>query len=83
MVVKSDEFLTLTHSQVISLIGSNELGVSSEEDVFEAVCSWVKRDRFVDIFKCLYLVCTNRSLHQLSPCRKACMCKQIVSMDSA
>ncbi|KAI6656850.1 Kelch-like protein 3 [Oopsacas minuta] len=45
MVVKSDEFLNLTHSQVISLIGSNELGVSSEEDVFEAVCSWVRRDR--------------------------------------
>ena len=45
MVVQSEEFLNLTHSQVISLIGSNELGVSSEEDVFEAVCSWVKRDR--------------------------------------
>ena len=54
MVVKSDEFLNLTHPQVISLIGSNELGVSSEEDVFEAVCSWVKRDRFVITLKCLY-----------------------------
>lgn len=41
----SDEFVHLPANTVIELISSNDLGVLSEEDVFEAVIQWVKHDR--------------------------------------
>lgn len=41
----SDEFLQLPLSSVVDLISSNDLGVLSEEDVFEAVVEWVKHDK--------------------------------------
>lgn len=41
----SEEFIQLPPSNVIELISSNELGVLSEEDVFEAVMQWVNHDR--------------------------------------
>ncbi len=41
----SEEFIQLTASNVIDLISSNELGVLSEEVVFEAVIQWVNHDR--------------------------------------
>lgn len=43
-VRQSDEFMQLKSTQVAELISSNELGVLSEEDVFEAVIQWVKHD---------------------------------------
>lgn len=41
----SEEFIQLTAPSVVDLISSNELGVLSEEDVFEAVIQWVDHDR--------------------------------------
>lgn len=41
----SEEFIQLSASSVIELISSNELGVLSEEHVFEAVIQWVNHDR--------------------------------------
>ena len=41
----SEEFVHLEASTVIELISSNDLGVLSEEDVFEAVVQWVKHDK--------------------------------------
>ena len=40
----SEEFIQLPASSVIELISSSELGVLSEEDVFEAVIQWVSHD---------------------------------------
>ena len=44
-VKQSDEFMTLVSTDVVNLISSNELGVLTEEDVFEAVIMWVKHNR--------------------------------------
>ncbi len=43
-VKQSEEFTQLKAASVAELISSNELGVLSEEDVFEAVILWVKHD---------------------------------------
>ena len=44
-VMESEEFYALTHTAVIELISSTELGILSEEDVFEAVIGWTKYNR--------------------------------------
>lgn len=41
----SEEFTQLPLGTVVDLISSSELGVLSEEDVFEAVIQWVKYDK--------------------------------------
>ena len=41
-VMDTEEFYNLSHSNVIELISSTELGILSEEDVFESVISWTK-----------------------------------------
>ncbi|KAK3577962.1 hypothetical protein CHS0354_020801 [Potamilus streckersoni] len=43
-VAKSEEFLSLTKTEVQEIISHDELNVSSEEQVFESVLSWIKRD---------------------------------------
>ncbi|XP_008181225.1 kelch-like protein 2 [Acyrthosiphon pisum] len=43
-VVGDNEFLSLSLEQVIKLISSDRLPVSSDEKVFESVISWVKYD---------------------------------------
>ncbi|XP_046405767.1 ring canal kelch homolog [Ischnura elegans] len=43
-VVECEEFLTLSSQQVLKLVSSDRLTVSSEEKVFECVVSWVKHD---------------------------------------
>ena len=43
-VVRADEFLHLDASQVAALVASDDLGVQSEEQVFEAVIAWVEHD---------------------------------------
>ena len=43
-VRQSEEFLTLTCSQLLDLVSSNELGVHGEEDVYESVLVWVRHD---------------------------------------
>ena len=43
-VMESEEFYGLSHTNVIELISSTELGILSEEDVFEAVISWTKHN---------------------------------------
>ncbi|XP_060873943.1 uncharacterized protein LOC132947702 [Metopolophium dirhodum] len=43
-VVGGKEFLSLSSEQVVKLISSDRLPVSSEEKVFESVISWVKYD---------------------------------------
>ena len=42
--MESEEFLSLTSANVIELISSTELGILSEEDVFEAVIAWTKHN---------------------------------------
>ena len=41
-VMESEEFYNLSHRSVIELISSTELGILSEEDVFESVIAWTK-----------------------------------------
>ncbi|XP_064626753.1 kelch-like protein 2 [Lineus longissimus] len=43
-VVQHDEFLSLLPSQVCKLISCDRLTVQTEEQVFEAVISWIKHD---------------------------------------
>ena len=43
-VRQSEEFLTLTCSQLLDLVSSNELGVHGEEDVYDSVLVWVRHD---------------------------------------
>jgi kelch-like protein 2/3 len=43
-VVKSEEFMCLMAHEVAELISSDDLGVRTEEHVFEAVLAWVKHD---------------------------------------
>lgn len=43
-VVECEEFLTLSHQQVVKLICSDRLTVPSEEKVFECVIAWVQND---------------------------------------
>uniref|UniRef100_A0A3Q2P6C9 Kelch like family member 3 n=1 Tax=Fundulus heteroclitus TaxID=8078 RepID=A0A3Q2P6C9_FUNHE len=44
-VVQGEEFLSLSLQQVSSLISSDQLTVSTEEKVFEAMISWIKYDK--------------------------------------
>uniref|UniRef100_A0A1X7V0R6 BACK domain-containing protein n=1 Tax=Amphimedon queenslandica TaxID=400682 RepID=A0A1X7V0R6_AMPQE len=41
-VMESEEFYCLSHTDVIELVSSTELGILLEEDVFEAIISWTK-----------------------------------------
>ena len=41
-VVESEEFMLLPLSQLVDIIGSDELNVVNEEQVFNAVMAWVK-----------------------------------------
>lgn len=60
-VVKSDDFKALDFEEVKELISHDEIVVSKEEDVYEAVVSWVKHDilsrecLFPELLKCLRL----------------------------
>jgi kelch-like protein 2/3 len=44
-VVQCDEFLALPHVHVTPLLASDNLSVTSEEEVFEAVVTWVNHDK--------------------------------------
>ncbi|XP_063719998.1 kelch-like protein 3 [Symsagittifera roscoffensis] len=44
-VIQCDEFLALSAEQLSDLIASDNLSVNSEEEVFEAVVTWVNHDR--------------------------------------
>lgn len=43
-VAQSDEFLNLSQSDLKELVSRDELHVTSEQQVFEAVVKWVKHD---------------------------------------
>ncbi|XP_072020805.1 kelch-like protein 18 isoform X2 [Amphiura filiformis] len=43
-IIDSDEFLSLGKEEVLEIIGSDELNVPREEQVFDAVMDWVKHD---------------------------------------
>ena len=43
-VSQTEEFLLLSLSDMLSLVGSDEVNVQHEEDVFNAVMSWVRHD---------------------------------------
>ena len=43
-VKESEEFLCLPVSQLIEIISSDELNMTSEEDVFNAVMQWISYD---------------------------------------
>ena len=60
-VVKSEDFLSLGFEKVKELMCKDELNVSEEEQVYEAVMAWVKHDLstrecfLLDLLKCLRL----------------------------
>lgn len=43
-MIQFDEFLNLTHGQVINLIKNDRISVINEEKVYECVISWIKYD---------------------------------------
>ncbi|KAH8333930.1 hypothetical protein KR059_004589 [Drosophila kikkawai] len=43
-VIQFDEFLNLSHEQVISLIGNDRISVPNEERVYECVIAWLRYD---------------------------------------
>ncbi|XP_052253854.1 kelch-like protein 18 [Dreissena polymorpha] len=43
-VMKSEEFMNLSKAEVQEILGRDELNVGSEEQVFEAMLSWIKKD---------------------------------------
>ena len=43
-VVKSEEFLLLPHDSLASLLSSEDLNVDSEEDVYNALIAWVRKN---------------------------------------
>ena len=43
-VVRSDEFSNMTPSYLVSLVASPDINVDSEQDVYEAVMSWIQQD---------------------------------------
>uniref|UniRef100_A0A1B0A5I6 Kelch-like protein diablo n=1 Tax=Glossina pallidipes TaxID=7398 RepID=A0A1B0A5I6_GLOPL len=43
-VIQFEEFLNLTHEQVISLISNVRISVSSEEEVYKCVRNWIRYD---------------------------------------
>lgn len=43
-VARSEEFLTLSPEKVVEMISREELNVRTEEEVFEAISVWVRRD---------------------------------------
>ncbi|KAH8413212.1 hypothetical protein KR009_008846 [Drosophila setifemur] len=43
-VIQFDEFLNLSHDQVISLIGNDRISVPNEERVYECVIAWLRYD---------------------------------------
>ena len=60
-MVKSDDFKALDFEKVKQLVSHDEIIVSKEEEVYEAVVSWVKHDilsrecLFPELLKCLRL----------------------------
>ena len=40
--MESEEFMLLPFNQLVDIIGSDELNVRSEEQVFNAVMAWVR-----------------------------------------
>lgn len=44
-VMATDEFLNLNKSELMEIISRDELNVQSEEQVFEALLTWIKRDK--------------------------------------
>lgn len=43
-VARSEEFLTLSPEEVVEMISREELNVRTEEEVFEAISAWVRRE---------------------------------------
>ena len=71
-VVKSEDFKTLNFDKVKELISRDEIIVSKEEEVYEAIVSWVQHDTlsreclFSELLKCLRLFSiTKHSLQQM------------------
>jgi len=66
-VVKSDDFKALDFEKVKELVSHDEIIVSREEEVYEAVVSWVKHDiqsrecLFSELLKCLRLYSMSKS----------------------
>ncbi|XP_033725796.1 kelch-like protein 18 [Pecten maximus] len=47
-VAHTEEFLNLSKTEIIDIISRDELHVQSEEEVFESVISWVKKEDDID-----------------------------------
>ena len=61
-VVSSEEFLKLPVDQVLEIFSADDLNVSSEEGVFEAVITWIRHDP------------ANRERHLTDLLRKVSLC---------
>lgn len=65
-VSKSEEFLLLEADQLEQLISCDDIAITREEEVYESVISWVKRDIdcrrrfFPTLFKRIRLPCINK-----------------------
>jgi len=66
-VVKTDDFKTLNFEKVKQLVSHDEIIVSTEEEVYEGVISWVKHDilsrecLFPELLRCLRLFSMSKS----------------------
>ena len=65
-VAKTEEFLKMSSDEVNNWISSDEIDVSSEEDVFKIILSWIDHDKserkkyFADLFRQVRLVYVSR-----------------------
>ena len=69
-VTKTEGFLNLSGKEVKMLISSDQIVVSSEEDVFKAILTWIDHDNgnrkkyFAELFREVRLVCVSRDYLQ-------------------
>ena len=89
-IVKSEDFLKLEFNNVKELMCQDELNISGEEEVYEAVIAWVKHDLpsrecfLPDLLKCLRLFSMSKhSIHRIlnkeELVRKSLSCTAIIN----
>ena len=65
-VAKTEEFLNMSSEEVNKWISSDEINVSSEEDVFKIILTWIDHDKserkkyFADLFRHVRLIYVSR-----------------------
>ena len=79
-VAKSEDFKVLDSKNIKELICKDEINVSDEEEVYQAVIAWVKHDLpsreclLPELLKCVRLFSMSKySLRELASCQKLCL----------